>query len=355
MSPAPRTRRPGAYLARAALALTLGVSLAATRNAADRPTGEERQGTRVPGTPEPSAAALAHRLRDHVVALAGTTGRPWSDPAALRAAAAYVQSTWEAQGYRVERQEIPGLGDAYVNLLAFGGLGSWEGAPLVVAAHYDTVEGTPGADDNASGVAVLLETSRLLTPARAAAGPVVFAALTLEEPPFFQTPRQGAWVLARSLRRQGIDLAGALVLEMVGYYRPGKGTQAYPFPLGLLGYPDRGDFVGLVANLRSRRLLAPLAGAIERAGLPVETLPVPGRGRLLPAVRLSDHAAFWDLGYRAVMLTDTSFFRNPHYHGPGDTPETLDYLSMARLTQGLAEFLGSAGPTAGTDARTGVR
>jgi Zn-dependent M28 family amino/carboxypeptidase len=257
----------------------------------------------------------------------------------LAAAASRIEAFWRAHGYRVERQQVPGFGPAYANILAFGGDSSWQGNPLLLAAHYDAVEGTPGADDNASGVAVLLEVSRLLTAPRAAAGPVVFAALTLEEPPFFGTEQQGAWVLAQSLRRGRVSLEGALVLEMVGYYRQEPGTQAYPFPVGLFGYPNRANFVGLVANRRSRHLLGPLAAGIEGAGLPVETLTVPGRGRLLPAIRLSDHAAFWDLGYPALMITDTSFFRNPHYHGPRDVAESLDYAAMARLALGLTRAL----------------
>lgn len=282
---------------------------------------------------------LERRLRKHVEALAVPGGRSWRQPAVLAAAASRIEAFWKAQGYRVDRQPISGFGPEYANLLAFGGEGSWQGSPLLLAAHYDAVEGTPGADDNASGVAVLLEVSRLLTAPRAAAGPVVFAALTLEEPPFFGTERQGAWVLAQSLRRSRVALEGALVLEMVGYYRQEPGTQEYPFPLGLLGYPSPANFVGLVANRRSRHLLGPLAAGIEGAGLPVETLTVPGKGRLVPAIRLSDHAAFWDLGYPALMITDTSFYRNLHYHGPGDVPGTLDYGSMARLTLGLARSL----------------
>lgn len=292
---------------------------------------------------EPLLEDLALRLRKHVEALAVPGGRSWRQAAVLAEVASRIEAFWEAQGYRVERQPIAGFGPEYANLLAFGGKSSWQGAPMLLAAHYDAVEDTPGADDNASGVAVLLEVSRLLTAARAASGPVVFAALALEEPPFFGTEQQGAWVLARSLHRSRVVLRGAVVLEMVGYYRQEPGTQAYPFPVGLLGYPSRADFVGLVANRRSRHLLGPMAAGIEGTGLPVETLTVPGKGRLLPPVRLSDHAAFWDLGYPALMITDTSFFRNPHYHGPGDVPETLDYGSMARLALGLARALEPGG------------
>ena len=282
---------------------------------------------------------LAERLRGHVNALATPAGRPWTKPKILGAVADSVERFWTELGYRVECQQIPDLAENYVNLIAFPDRRGWEGQPLILAAHYDAVEGTPGADDNASGVAVLLEVSRLFARAIPSNRSVVFVAFTLEEPPNFETPRQGSRVLARQLRRQGIRLKGAIVLEMVGYYRNETGSQSYPFPLGFFRYPDRGDYCGLVANWRSRGLLPDLARSILGAGLPVQRLVIPGKGRLIPPVRFSDHAAFWDLGYRAAMVTDTSFYRNPHYHRPSDTPETLDYDSMARLTLGLVDYL----------------
>ncbi|GAB4278124.1 MAG: M28 family metallopeptidase [Deferrisomatales bacterium] len=282
---------------------------------------------------------LAGRLRAHVERLVGMGSRSWRHPETLARAATWIESTWEGLGWRVERQPVSELGQSYVNLIAFPDDRGWEVERVLLGAHYDAVEGTPGADDNASAVAVLLEVSRLVA-AGACSRPAVFAAFTLEEPPFFQTPRQGSWVFARTLRREGVALAGAIVLEMVGYYSRRPGSQSYPFPLGWFGYPDRGDFCGLIANRYSRGLLPQLAAAIRGAGLPVETLAVPGKGHLLEPVRFSDHASFWDLGYRAVMITDTAFYRNPRYHGPDDTPETLDYESMARLTLGLARYLG---------------
>ncbi len=292
---------------------------------------------------------VAARLQAHTRWLCRFPDRSWRRPEVLRAVAGYLETAWKGVGLRVVRQEVPDLGADYVNVIALPP-GLSEGAVrTLVLAHYDTVEGTPGADDNASAVAVLLETARLAAPG--GPGTAAFAAVTLEEPPFFETPRQGSWVLAKRLQAVGAPLERVFVLEMVGCYHAEPGTQEYPFPVNLLGYPDRGDFVGLVANRASRGLLEPLAAAIRSTGLPVQTLWVPGKGRLIPPVRFSDHAVFWDLGYPAVMITDTAFYRNPRYHGPDDTPDTLDYRAMARLALGLARCVVAGGDEKGDSGR----
>ncbi len=283
--------------------------------------------------------ALAARLQEHTRWLCGFPDRSWRRPEVLRAVARYVEAFWQGLGLRVVRQAVPDLGPDYVNLLALPPGRPEGGIRTLLLAHYDTVEGTPGADDNASAVAVLLETARL---ADRGLPDAAFAAVTLEEPPFFDTPRQGSWLLAKRLQALGSPLQRVYVLEMVGCYDTRPGSQEYPFPVNLLGYPDRGDFIGLIANRKSRHLLEPLADSIRATGLSVHTLWVPGKGRLIPPVRFSDHAVFWDLGYPALMITDTAFYRNPRYHGPDDTPDTLDYRSMARLTLGLARCV-SAG------------
>ena len=236
----------------------------------------------------------------------------------------------EETGGAVRRHAYPARGTEVANLAVdFGPPG---GEPLVVAAHYDTVPGTEGADDNGSAVCVLLGLARRLA-LRGPATPVRLVLFTLEEAPAFATPEQGSRRYLQDMTASAERTRGAIVLEMVGYTSQ---QQLYPAPLRWAGYPDRGDFVGIVGNRRSRHLLADIARGFRRnRALPVETLTVPFDGRILPAVRLSDHASFWDAGLPAVMVTDTAFFRNPHYHRPSDRIETLDFDFMARLVDSL--------------------
>ena len=218
------------------------------------------------------------------------------------------------------------------------------GGYYILGAHFDTVAGTPGADDNASGVAVLLEVARLarnLTPPK----PWAFIGFTCEEPPAFSTPDMGSRVYAKRARQQKAKILGMLCLEMVGYYSQAPDSQSLPLPLKLMGYPTTGNFIGLVSDRRSRPLMERLAAAIKGGGrLPAVTLAVPFGGHILPEVRLSDHANFWDEGYPAIMLTDTAFMRNPNYHGPGDVMDRLDLTAMTELTLGLVNFIAAGRP-----------
>ncbi len=216
----------------------------------------------------------------------------------------------------------------------------------IVGAHYDSVAGTAGADDNASGVAVLLELATVLQQNRnhLQNGPSIrLVGFALEEPPVFLTRFMGSKIHARAIKANQERLDGMICLEMVGYTCPQKGCQSYPFPLNLLGYPKTGDFIGIVGNFSSRRLAAALMNAFDKnPAMPAISLNVPFNGWLTPAIRLSDHASFWDLGFNAVMITDTAFYRNPHYHQPSDTMETLDVDFMAELVRSLFLFLTSA-------------
>jgi Zn-dependent M28 family amino/carboxypeptidase len=205
-------------------------------------------------------------------------------------------------------------------------------AYYVVGAHYDTVPGTPGADDNASGVAVLLELAGRLLQARLKA-PVLFTAFTLEEPPAYLTGHQGSRIFVRSCQRKGDRVLGAIILEMVGYTAP---RQHYPFLPRWPGYPSQGNFIGIIGNWRSLHLgRAVLRGFRKNKSLPARSLFLPFDGRILPETRLSDHASFWDAGVPALMVTDTAFFRNPNYHLPSDTMDTLDFTFMAELVKSL--------------------
>ena len=202
--------------------------------------------------------------------------------------------------------------------------------PLLVGAHYDGPLHSPGADDNASGLVALLELARrwAADPPRR---PVWLVAFDQEE-----WGMVGSAALAAQLKQAGQPLKLMVSLEMLAYTSP---SQAYPHPAMRAVYGDRGDFIALVANAGAGLLLPGLARAMGRH-VPTKVLPVPNGGRAIPDVRLSDHSPFWDQGYDALMVTDTSFMRNPHYHRMSDTVETLDLAFFCGVVEGLAEALG---------------
>jgi Zn-dependent M28 family amino/carboxypeptidase len=276
---------------------------------------------------------LGEGLRRHVKALAVDIGprTPFSGDS-LKRAAVYIQSAFQEMGLSVIEQPYQYYGHRVVNLLATAEPTTKPSAYYVVGAHYDTVPTTPGADDNASAVAVMLELARRLPDAQLNV-PVLFVAFTLEEPPAFYTGHQGSRVFVRNCQTNGDRVLGALILEMVGYTSP---RQHYPFVSRWPGYPPQGNFIGIIGNWRSRRFgRAVMKGFRKNAQLPVESLLLPLNGWMLPAARLSDHASFWDVGWPALMVTDTAFFRNPHYHLPSDSIDTLDFVFMAQLVKSL--------------------
>ena len=202
---------------------------------------------------------------------------------------------------------------------------------ILVGAHFDAVPGSPGADDNGSALAVLLELARAFA-AVTARHPLRIAAFDLEE-----DERRGSRAYAEELATRDERLKLMISLEMLGYRDRRPGSQTYPAGLRHF-YPDRADFIALIGNLRTLRMLRPLARKMREA-LPCEYLMVPGRGRVLPDTRRSDHASFWDAGYPAIMVTDTANMRNPHYHKPSDRIETLDLDVLAGVCGGLAAGL----------------
>ncbi len=283
----------------------------------------------------------------HLRALIGER-HPVSSPASLRQAEEYLAEQFRALGLEVFRHPFDALGASYRNVVAtlpasLAPSRSLPGnpPPLLVAAHYDTVPGSPGADDNASALAVMLEVARCLRGVPLS-GPVRFIGFCLEEEDLL-----GSLAYVSSLRTANEEIAGAIVLECVGYARTDKGSQRTP-PTGMgaswrarggrvqkipVSVPSVGDFLGIVGNAAS----AELAGAVEAAAnaqvpdLKTVSLLVPGNGELLPDTRRSDHSAFWHYGYPAVMLTDTANFRNPHYHKPTDTLDTLNLEFMEKV------------------------
>ena len=290
-------------------------------------------------------ATLVSNLRRHVDRLAGLIGpRHLGKPAAFAAAAGLVERELADVGYVVTRQTYRAQGHEVANLVAELPGGKRNNELVIVGAHYDTVPSTPGADDYASAVAVMIETARLmrlLQPTRT----VRFIAFACEEPPHFYTGEMGSQVYARSCRERGDDIRGMLCLEMVGYYSAEPASQRVPETIPRIlhsAFPRRGNFLAAVGNLRSWRLLWQFRGGFKRAArFPLFSIVLPEK---IAEIRLSDNSSFWDQGYPALMLTDTSFLRNPHYHQASDTPDTLDYERMAQVTAGI---VGGAGAIAG--------
>ncbi|MEN8175271.1 MAG: M28 family peptidase [Pseudomonadota bacterium] len=283
-----------------------------------------------------NSQALADHLRRHVEKLAAEIGeRNFRQPEALGAAQDYIHNVWTAAGYAVKAYPYVARGVESANLEVTCVGAKWPDELIVVGAHYDSVTGSPGADDNASAVAALLELGRMFR-ARLPERSVRFVAFTNEEPPLFFSRQQGSRVYAREARRRGDNIRLMISLEMLGYYRDEPGSQGYP-PLFRWFYPDRGDFIALVSNFRSRALMRRFARLFRQ----VSDFPLQHAATFawIPGVAWSDHLSFWMNRYRAFMVTDTAFFRNPNYHEASDTAETLDYGRLASLTLGLDQAL----------------
>jgi Zn-dependent M28 family amino/carboxypeptidase len=279
-----------------------------------------------------SSEGLAQRLRGHVEMLAGTIGeRNVFLPERLAAARDYIETTWRAQGYEVHAQEYQTHGVTCANLEVSLTGASRPREILLFGAHYDSVRDCPGANDNGSGVAALLEIARHFAGLRPALT-VRLVAFVNEEPPFFMTRRQGSAVYAKAARARGDDIRLMVSLETLGYYSDAPGSQRYP-PLFRFFYPERGDFLGLVSDLRSRRVMRQVAKVFrDRSDFPMQHTATL---RWIPGIAWSDHLPFWRQGYPALMATDTAFYRYRYYHTVLDTPDKLAYPAFGRATEAL--------------------
>lgn len=281
--------------------------------------------------PSPHAVIDVAALERHVRKLSiDLHPRSYEHATNLAAAADYVLTELRAAGAQPEVQTYEVDGRIYGNVIARFGPGS--GPVVVIGAHYDTCDDTPGADDNASGIAGLIELARALsaTPPRKS---VELVAFTLEEPPVFRTTNMGSFRHAQSLADQRRDVRLMLSLEMIGFFRDTAGSQRYPLSALKLVYPDEGNFIALVGPYRDFGITRRVKGLFMGAStLPVASINAPS---FVQGVDFSDHASYWHFGKPALMVTDTAFLRNSNYHQTTDTAETLDYDRMAKVVRGV--------------------
>ncbi len=276
-------------------------------------------------------AADPARLRTAVETLcADFAPRDHAHPENLDRAADFIAARFEGAGWAVERQRYDVRGLGYQNVIARAGPDTRE--VVVIGAHYDTAGDQPGADDNASAVAGVMELARLLAgePLKTR---VELVAYSLEEPPHFRTEHMGSAVHARRLAERGAEVRLMVAVEMIGCFEDAPGTQEYPMAFLKLFYPSAGNFIAVVGKWGQGRTLCRVKRAMRSSGgLPVHALNAPAG---TPGADLSDHRNYWARGWPAVMVTDTAFMRNPRYHTADDTPDTLDYARMARTVEGL--------------------
>ena len=247
----------------------------------------------------------------------------------LQKAADYIESTFISYEYAVWRQTYSCYGQSVSNLIAEKT--GMDKEVVIIGAHYDTIPGSPGADDNASAVAGLLELARL-NQETSNKKTLIFTAFVNEEPPCFGSPNMGSMVYAKHLKEQRVPVEVMVSLEMIGYFSEER-IQAYPLPGMGLVYPKTGDYIGVVGNFHSFKYVSFFKKGIRKhSNINARSLTAP---EFFGGINLSDNYSFWHHGYRAVMVTDTSFFRNRHYHQLTDTIDTLDFGRIAEVVKGL--------------------
>lgn len=311
-----------------AVALLWGVSI--------RMPGKSFEGPLPPLTPEQQESS--EQLRAHVTMLAGRIGeRNYMRPRALDSAATYIRQTLASLGYTVSEQTYEAGGKTYRNIMVALPGRSRPKEIVLVGGHYDSVYGSPGADDNASGTAGVLELARLFR-GQPSDRTIQLVAFANEEPPFFFTEDMGSRRYARAARARGDSIVAMLSIESIGYYSDAEGSQRYPPILGWF-YPSKGDFIGVVGNIGSRGLVHRVVKDFRSAA----SFPSAGSAAptQIPGISWSDHWSFWKEGYDAVMITGTAPFRNRNYHELTDRPDSLDYGRMARVVDGVAKTVRS--------------
>ncbi len=278
---------------------------------------------------------LPGRLKKHVVKLSSQIGdRSVFRYPQLTEAAAYISQEFQAMGFKVEFQKYQLHGKEVKNVIARKPGKKRPEEIIVAGAHYDTCF-NPGANDNASGVAGLIELARLISQTESART-IKFIAFANEEPPFFKTEDMGSFVYTRQAKKENKQIKAAVILEMIGYYSKQPFSQRYPPLLGPF-FPNKADFIAIVGNLTNRNLVKKTSSAFSRhSEFPIESIVL---FDFIPGVDFSDHWSFWQHGFPAVMATDTAFYRYKHYHKKSDTFEKLNYCKMAAVVEGLKEVL----------------
>ena len=294
----------------------------------------------------PAPPSLDHRLAQHVQKVASVEHNT-AKPKALEDAANYIEAILAAEGYTVRRQQYVSDGVPVRNLEVSLTNASDKRAPqriFIIGAHYDSARGAPGANDNGSGTAAVLELARMLKGAHINPGTELkFVFFVNEEPPYFGGEDMGSWRHAKDLHARKQPVTAALILETIGYYTKGKDSQAYPPGLEQF-YPNQGNFIAFVGTLETSDLVRSTLAAFKGvSGFPAEGL---ASGAYAEGVTWSDHTSYNSHGYPAIMITDTAFLRYPYYHTAKDTPDKLDYKSMAQVVEGLAKVIeGMTSPT----------
>lgn len=283
---------------------------------------------------------ISECLAHHVKILAGEIGeRHIWEYDNLMASYNYIKNVFSELGFEPKKQDFTVRDKIVKNLEVEISGSTFKERVFVLGAHYDTVFGSPGANDNASGVAALLEVARLIRD-KEFLNTIRLVIFVNEEMPFFKTSEMGSYVYARRCKHRKEQILGMISLEAIGYYSDIKGSQRYPFPLGLL-YPQKANFIGFVSNLHSRRLLHK---AIKVFRL---TTQFPSEGLVAPAwftgIDWSDQWSFWEFGYPAIMITDTALFRYGPYHSQWDTPKKIDYEKIARVVTGIVKIINELG------------
>ncbi|WP_345167886.1 M28 family peptidase [Nibribacter koreensis] len=271
------------------------------------------------------------RIKHHLTTITKTPKpRNYQNLDQLNQTAEYIKNVFTAYADSVSVQEYTVDGQVYKNVIA--SFGTENKKRVIVGAHYDVCGNQQGADDNASGVVGLLELARLLK-GQKLNHRVDLVAYTLEEPPYFRTEHMGSYVHAKSLADNKAEVYGMVSLEMIGYFKEEKKSQTYPVGILSLFYGSRGNYITLVNKFGAGAFAKNFSRRFSSGSL-IKSKKFTGPPAL-PGIDFSDHLNYWKLGYSALMLTDTSFYRNKNYHEPTDTLETLDLTKMAKVIDGV--------------------